>query len=324
MDEADVSWLVEIAFHDIYDLISMVLKDMNRTYAGLFVTDLDGTLLTDERDILATEMENLERLRGQNIGVAIATGRSLFSFNRLLGGNDFMKSGVLRSVDYLIFSTGAGLLDLGTDKILQSHSLTIDDVLCISEYLETLGVDYMVHAPIPDTRNYIYRYQGENNPDFTRRIELYSEFGEPVEKVNRTFLNGFGGATEVLCIADREQGHDLAKKIATELDGFSVIKATSPLDKQSVWIEIFPSIVSKSASVEWLAGSLGLTREYVCGIGNDYNDQDMLQWSGHSFIVENGPSSMKNDYITVSSNNEGGVSEAISRWLADGIFLSSG
>lgn len=294
---------------------------MNRTYTGLFVTDLDGTLLTDQRDILTQEMANLERLRQQNIGVAIATGRSLFSFKRLLAGNGSLKLGILRGVDYVIFSTGAGLLDLGTDEILQSHSLSVDDVLDISEYLEGLGVDYMVHAPIPETRKFVYRSQGEKNPDFSRRIGLYSEFGEPVDEVSRTRINGFGGATEVLCIASRERGYELAKKVATELEGFSVIMATSPLDKQSVWIEIFPPRVSKSASVEWLASSLGLTQEYVCGVGNDFNDQDMLQWSGYSFIVENGPSIMKDDYITVSSNNNGGVSEAISKWLADGSFL---
>ncbi|WP_163339330.1 HAD family hydrolase [Desulfopila sp. IMCC35008] len=296
---------------------------MNRTITGLFVTDLDGTLLTDKRDILKQEMDNLERLRQLNIGVAIATGRSLFSFNRLLEGDDSLKAGVLRGVDYVIFSTGAGLLDLGTDEILQSHSLSVDDVLNISEYLEGLGVDYMVHAPIPETRKFVYRSQGKNNPDFSRRIELYSEFGESVDKVRRSRVKGFGGATEVLCIASRERGHELAQKIAAELEEFSVIMATSPLDKQSVWIEIFHSLVSKSASVEWLASSLGLTQEYVCGVGNDYNDQDMLQWSAHSFIVENGPSSMKDDYVTVSSNNDGGVSEAISRWLEDGTFLCS-
>lgn len=293
---------------------------MNGIYSGLFVTDLDGTLLTDQRDVRTEEMENLEQLRQDNIAVAIATGRSLFSFNRLLDGNEYLKSRMLRGVDYVIFSTGAGVLDLGTDKILQSHSLSVDDAFTISQYLEGLDVDYMIHAPIPETRRFFYRYRGEGNPDFTRRIDLYSEFGESVEKVSRKCVTSIGGATEVLCIESRERGHDLAEEIREGLKEFSVIKATSPLDKESVWIEIFHPHVSKAASVEWLAHSIGLKQENVCGVGNDYNDQDMLQWTGHSYIVENGPQCLKDDYTTVSSNNDGGVSEAISRWLSDGVF----
>jgi HAD superfamily hydrolase (TIGR01484 family) len=293
---------------------------INGTYCGLFVTDLDGTLLTDQRGVRAEEMGNLKRLRQENIAVAIATGRSLFSFKRLLDTDATLKSGILNGVDFVIFSTGAGLLDFESGEILWSHSLGVDDVLDISKYLEELDVNYMVHAPIPETRKFIYRYRGEGNADFTRRIGLYRDFGVPVDKVSRECVSSFGGATEVLCIEGRERGHVLAEHIAEGLKEFSVIKAISPLDKQSVWIEIFHPHVSKSISVKWLARSIGLEQIHVCGVGNDYNDQDMLDWTSYSYIVQNGPKSMIGSYSVVSSNNDGGVSEAISRWLVEGVF----
>jgi hydroxymethylpyrimidine pyrophosphatase-like HAD family hydrolase len=99
-----------------------------------------------------------------------------------------------------------------------------------------------------------------------------------------------------------------------------IIQTTSPLDGQSTWIEIFPATVSKSLTTAWLSAAYGLKANHTLSVGNDYNDVDLLEWAGCSFVVDNAPDDLKNRFPVVASNNECGVAEAIGRWLDAGQF----
>jgi len=291
-----------------------VLKKTFRSkkYNGLFVVDLDGTLLTSERRLASADLYALFRLRALNYLVAIATGRSNYSFEQLIINLGYSGPETLLPVDYVIFSTGAGIMEFPSRRILKSSALSPEDVRCTADYLEMSGLDYMIHSPVPNTRNFLYSRNGSDNPDFLSRLAIYSKFGTPLSPAA---LDDCGGATEVLCIVPDKKGHEIADEIVESLDQFSVIKATSPLDGKSIWIEIFAPTVSKSQAVRWLADSVCLQWNNICAVGNDYNDQDLLSLAGHSFMVANGPPSLKQYFRGVASNDNCGVSEAVKLWL---------
>lgn len=293
-----------------------LLQESNtpNNHKGLFVVDLDGTLLTSERQIAPTDLNALSRLREEGFVVAIATGRSNYSFNLLMEKLDYSGLNSRFPVDYVIFSTGAGIMGFPGNRILKSFSLSPEDVRCASEYLELSGLDYMIHRPVPDTSHFLYSHNGSINPDFHRRLQMYGDFAT---LLSAETLDSFGGATEVLCIVPDETGHEVAARVAAELKQCSVIKATSPLDGKSIWIEIFARTVSKSQAVKWLSESIGLPQSTICAVGNDYNDVDLLDWAGQGFMVANGPPSLKALFENVASNDDGGVSEAVDRWLTD-------
>jgi len=50
-------------------------------------------------------------------------------------------------------------------------------------------------------------------------------------------------------------------------------------------------------------------------VGNDFNDLDLLEWAQTRFVTANAPAELKKRFPAVASNNQGGVSEAIARWL---------
>jgi hydroxymethylpyrimidine pyrophosphatase-like HAD family hydrolase len=214
-------------------------------------------------------------------------------------------------VDFVIFSTGAGIMRHPGGELLKSQALPRIDIERIIGKLETLGIDYMVHWPIPETKRFMYRLRHENNADFHRRMDIYHQWGEPLPKILPVELTE---ATEILCIVPEESGHDWAARIADMLPAHSVIKATSPLDGRSIWVEIFPPEVAKSHAVAWLASRLGLSRDQVGAVGNDYNDLDMLAWVQDGFVVANSPRELQRDFRAVASNNEAGVAEAIVAW----------
>jgi hydroxymethylpyrimidine pyrophosphatase-like HAD family hydrolase len=53
----------------------------------------------------------------------------------------------------------------------------------------------------------------------------------------------------------------------------------------------------------------------TAAIGNDYNDQDLLEWAALGFVVENTPAELKTPFLQVASNNDGGVADAVTTWL---------
>ena len=83
-------------------------------------TDLDGTLLNSSSQLSPRNRDMLYQLGEQNILRVVATGRSLFSARRVLT-MDF-------PIDYLVFSTGAGIIDWKKQHILYKKNLTHNDM----------------------------------------------------------------------------------------------------------------------------------------------------------------------------------------------------
>ena len=271
---------------------------------GLFVCDFDGTLLRSDRSFSDTDLDALIRLGELGIIRAVATGRSLYSINTVSISE--------LPVDYILFSSGAGIIRHPDGPIIRKVSLEPKEVSRAIEILRARNLDFMVHHPIPNNHIFSYVESTPDNPDFRNRIELYHQFAKPLE----TSTDGFGKATQLLAILPPADNRAAIARLEHALPELNVIRTTSPLDGQSTWIEIFPTTVSKSLTAEWLSATNGLSADRALSVGNDYNDLDLLEWAGCSFVVDNAPHDLKSRFPVVASNDDCGVAEAISRWLA--------
>jgi Cof subfamily protein (haloacid dehalogenase superfamily) len=281
---------------------------MGQEPCGLFVCDFDGTLLRSDRSFSAADLDILKRLGAMGIIRAIATGRSIYSLNTV----DIS----LLPVDFIIFSSGAGIIRHPGDRIIRKVSLESHEVNRAIKILRANRLDFMVHHPIPDNHAFRYHESTPDNADFKRRIALYRQFAEPLDETT----DGFGPATQLIAIVPPAENLPLLEVIRAKLPDFNVIHTTSPLDAQSTWIEIFPANVSKSLAGAWLNDAFGLNSDQTLSVGNDYNDLDLLEWAGTSFVVENAPQKLKERFPVVASHNASGVSEAVERWLDSSQF----
>lgn len=270
-------------------------------HAGkMFITDLDGTLFRSDHTFSETDINTLEHLGEKGIIRVIATGRSLFSFRRSVRQE--------LPIDYLIFSTGSGIARYPDpeNNILIKQGLTSEETTEAAELLDALDLDFMIQKPLPENHRFQYRFHGNGNNDFRTRLSFYKNYCEPLGKNPETF----GEASQLLAIVPPEKGLPLLPEIRSALPGLTVIKTTSPFDGETLWIEIFPKAVSKSRAALWLAEKLNVRKSMIIAVGNDYNDEDLLQLSAHSFVVENAPEELKQMHTVVPSNDMSGVSEA--------------
>ncbi|MCK7503730.1 MAG: HAD hydrolase family protein [Desulfobacterales bacterium] len=123
---------------------------------GLFVTDLDGTLLRSDRTFAAADLAALRRLGECGVVRVLATGRSLFSFEKVRTPD--------LPLDYLVFSTGAGLAELPSGRIVRAQSLDPAEVRRACEVLRALGLDFMVQRPIPETHAFGFHCERPPQP----------------------------------------------------------------------------------------------------------------------------------------------------------------
>lgn len=276
--------------------------------SGLFVCDFDGTLLRSDRSFSNADLAALKQLGAFGIVRVIATGRSIYSLNTVSISE--------LPVDFIIFSSGAGVTQHPNGQIIRKVSLEAHEVSRAIAILQADDLDFMVHRPIPDNHVFAYFESTPTNVDFKRRIDLYSQLAFPLDEVS----DGFGMATQLLAILPPEGSPQVLDGIRKKLPDFNVIQTTSPLDGQSIWIEIFPATVSKGLTAAWLTAEFDLDPVRTLSIGNDYNDLDLLEWTGSSFVVENAPEDLKKRFPVVASNNESGVAEAVECWLASSQF----
>lgn len=280
---------------------------------GLFATDMDGTLLHPGGDFHGDDIRALEALGAMEVVRVIATGRSPFSFSRMMAGRRL-------PVDCLVLSSGAGIMDYATGEYLRTCSMDPERTDRLVSRLTAMGYDFCVQEAIPSSHVFLYRYASGANPDLERRLRLYSGHCSPIDAST-------GGRPSTQAVVIVSQGRDKGKaldEIVGEFSGeYSVLRTTSPLDGESLWIEIFPPEISKSSGVMWVAERHGISREDVAAVGNDYNDHDLLVWAEHSFVVEDSPEHLRSSFREVPAVGRGGVAEAARLWLMEKGRLSS-
>lgn len=279
-------------------------KGQGNSSKGLFITDFDGTLLRSDGSLAKCDLDALEDLARCGVRTAVATGRSLYSF--------INSPGVDLPVDYLIFTTGAGVVTQIDHKLLYQVNIPSGVVARTLKYLKASALDFMLHHPVGENHKYVYRRLSSENPDFDRRIERYREFGKPLNSMQGS---GFGPAAQFLAVVPPDRTHEVLREVKRELPGLSIVRSTSPLDHESTWVEFFHPDVSKSKTAAWLTSSLNIDPMDTMAVGNDYNDLDLLEWAAQGYVVENAPDDLKSEFQQVTSNNNGGVAEAASRWL---------
>jgi len=163
--------------------------------------------------------------------------------------------------------------------------------------------------PIPNNHQFAYYRSGKANPDFDRRLSLYKPFASPIGHSDDTQRDA---CQLIVILSNCINGFNQLK---AKFEKVKIIRATSPLDHESIWMEIFPLHISKAYGAEWLCNYLDINPVLSMVIGNDYNDLDLLEWGKHPFVVSNAPKELREKYQVSKSADESGFSYAVDQVL---------
>lgn len=266
---------------------------------NIFVTDFDGTLADDNGIVSQSAILQLKRIENKNVIRVIATGRNLFSLKKSIP-EDF-------PVDYIVFSSGIGVYDWKNKKLLADNYIDANNTKLIYEFLLSNNYDFMVQLPVPD--NHFFHHSSSCTPgeDYLSRVRHYESYGiVPDEKCPET-----ASQFVVICPDDVKHFNEISELFRDN----KIVRATSPIDRKSLWVEILPKGISKASGIEFIRLLHNVDNRNIIVVGNDYYDIDMLDYalSKNSFVVSNAPEDLKSKFRIVESNNKDGVAKLIEK-----------
>ena len=262
--------------------------------------DLDGTLLTDKKELTDRTKAALCRAIELGITVLVASGRPWMGVPQELRNFPGMR--------YALTSNGARIIDTKDDRVIEEHllspELALKALAVCGKYdtLQEVYFDGQGYAP-EDQMAYVEKYH--MNPsmcEYMRKTRL------PVKDIRKLVEQENRGLDKVQALfADMDERETAWKELEQE-------KGLELVGSLQYNIEINAAGVNKGTGLVNLGRMLGIRREEIMAFGDGDNDIAMLREAGFGVAMANADEQVKAaaDYITLS-NEEEGVAEAIER-----------
>ncbi len=256
----------------------------------LIALDLDGTLLTDSKEILPDTLSALTMAGEAGILVVPATGRPLSGVPEEVLSIPFLR--------YLITSNGAFTYQYPGETILRRHTIPCHRALEILEYLDHPGL----------LTEIFIEGRGYHEPETSRIMnDLYR--GTPLENYlagSRTIVDSLSGFLDSqpmdvenisILFLDPEQ-LDPSYRELSEQNDITVVQSAPRV------LEIGSAEADKGKAVSELAGSLGIVREEIMVFGDSNNDFGLFDAAGTAVAMNNATRELKNHAHRITASNE--------------------
>ena len=110
-----------------------------------------------------------------------------------------------------------------------------------------------------------------------------------------------------------EAMRSLVESLRVEARDFSV-SLTEYVHRDFSLIDVTAPSATKGQALAWRAEQLGLTRDEVMAVGDNFNDLEMLEFAGLPVVMANAVSGLKERGWTVTGDNDhAGLADAIRR-----------
>jgi len=277
----------------------------NKNVIKLVATDLDGTFLRNDKSISSKNLDALHLLGRKGIQRVIATGRNLHKTIEVISPEV--------PFDYIVFSSGAGVYDRKNEKLIYHRNMDQEVVQQLANFLVERDLNFHLFRPVPENHKCWYHRGSIPCIEF----ENYFQYHHSLSELFSTTESIESDACQFLVVFKNDLEHFLAFKneVETYFQNVKVVRTSSPLETGYIWMEIFHESVSKGNGVKFVCDTLNIEPEYTLGIGNDFNDLDLLEFTNFSYIVENGPDELKERFLLAKSNEESAFAHTIEKYL---------
>ena len=265
--------------------------------------DLDGTLLTDQKELGEYTVQILKRAVEEGIVILPITGRPLCGLPEEVTG--------LTGLRYAITANGARILDLKNAAVLKEQLVSVETA---EKILDILGNYDSLREIYYDGTGYAEREKLEQIDHFFEEgpmAEYVRSTRQPVENLMDKFRKESREVDKVQGVfadlGEREAALDEIRK----LEGVTI---TGALHNN---IEVNAAGVDKGNALLWLAQYLGIAPEETMAFGDGNNDITLLDKAGTGVAMKNGIEEVKHaaDRITEKTNDEEGAAKFIETYV---------
>lgn len=236
----------------------------------LFVTDLDGTLLDESRQVVSRDKRALQELSEMGIEICLASGRmdiELVKVMKEVGGT------------YHRISQNGAFVTTKDDRLLQAGTFKPElakqlvEIAAPYEFVTLIGVNQTVY-----TRNEDEATQAIQKRMFTS-FQIDPQITDKFEQLTPCKISFFGDMAKLRQLQDK-----LSSQLGDQVETFVS-------DKDC--LDVMPAGVSKGYGLLALMKELGIQPGEVACVGDAFNDISMFQVATHSFAMGHGPEEVR-------------------------------
>ncbi len=256
----------------------------------LFATDLDGTLLRDDKTVSDENKRAINYFISEGGIFTFITGRIPSATQHIL--NQIKPNAPIGC------SNGGAIYDFENKKLLWTVSLP-DSIMEMVEFVDKnlppMGIEVITHSNI-------YFYKKSSSTEKHRLDEKLPDLIWDDNKVTDPIA-------KILFADDNEQNIERLSELLhshPRADEFEFVRSDPK------YYEILPKGISKGTAMKKLAELLGIDIKKTMAVGDNENDAAMLAAAGVGFAVANASDDAKSaaDRITVS-NEEHAIAKII-------------
>jgi len=261
----------------------------------LYVTDLDGTLLTSQKNISEYSKRTINSLIEDGMIFTYATARSLSSASKVVDGIHFQTP--------IVAYNGAHIFQPQSGERIASVGFEPEEIRNIKEIMEQHNLVPMVYSFVKgketvswvkgtETKG-VLKYIGDRKTDKRMR---------GLDTCDRLYE---GEVFYFTCIGTKEMFEESYLELKKD-ERYTCTLQAEPYDKNEYWLEIMPRKASKANAILKLKELLGCDR--VVSFGDAINDIPMFQISDECYAMENAVDELKEIATgVIGSNNADGV-----------------
>lgn len=267
----------------------------------ILFSDLDGTLLCDDKSISSANRKAVFELIEQGHYFVICTGRPVASGRIVAKQLGFTSPGC-----YMVCFNGGILYDCASDRVLKEESLDMADVIHLFENAKKAEIHIQTYN---DTDILTLAH--------TKELDYYRERSNMSYKIVPNLIDGLDKNPQkcLLCaLDDKEKLERFQKENAIWTE-----QSMSSFFSCEEYLEYVPKGIDKGSGVRNLVSLLGIAPEDVYAIGDERNDIPMLQQAHIGIAMANSHREVFSfaDYVTQNDNNHDGVAEGIYKFILD-------
>ncbi len=290
----------------------------------LLVIDMDGTLLSNNKEISKENISAIKKAKQKGVKVVIASGRTIQGIENYLEELDLISKD-----NYSVVCSGAMVINNTKEKIIQCDSISYEDFKYVFDLVKQLNINlnmYSDESILIHSSNYFSKIDSiaNNIPlqmmDFNTlkedtlitKIMLINEDLSMLGDIQAAFPNVVVKDIGIKAKKDYDKDlfTDMSKLPQEFLEKFTVSKVAPYI------VEVMKKDSSKRSGIEKIAEEFKIKPHEVICIGDSGNDEQMIEYAGLGVAMGNAFPEIKEiaDYVTYS-NEENGVAHVIDKFI---------
>ncbi len=266
---------------------------MNTAPIKLLISDVDGTLVTNDKELTPRSIEAVAQLKAAGIIFAITSGRP--------------PGGMAMLVEPLHITTPVAGFNGGL--FVQPDMTTIEEHVLA----DSVALDILEHMLAGGLVPWLYRgtewiVPKLDSPHVAREqftVQMSPTVAPDLPSMVRNIVKIVGVSDDLPLVATVE--------LATQKQFGSVVSASR---SQPYYLDVTHPLANKGSVVTWMSQRLSIPNAQIATIGDGHNDIRMFEKSGMSIAMGNGSAEVQAAATHhTKSNQEDGFAEAVETLL---------